>query len=96
MGKDLREGDPAVLDSKRGEERLPRILTFKKLKLTSSMGDGKKRVGSEPRSWCWLNNRDRGDTEERPGGRAMDWVRIWGGRKIPRIKFRFWYKCLEE
>lgn len=52
MGKDLREGDPAVLDSKRGEERLPRILTFKKLKLTSSMGDGKKRVGLDPPSWC--------------------------------------------
>lgn len=66
MGKDLREEDTAVL----GEERLPRILTFKKLKLTSSMGDGKKRVGSEPRSWCWLNNRDREDTwgREQVGG----------------------------
>lgn len=53
MGKDIGEEDTDVLDLERGEERLPRILTFKKLKLTSNMGDGKKRAGQETRSWCW-------------------------------------------
>lgn len=38
----------------------------------------------------------RGHPGEGADGRAMDWVRIWGGRKIPRIKFRFWSKRLEE